>query len=340
MPADTLKTIIGKVATGATLNVEEMQSALEIMMSGVATHAQMGAFLMALRVRGETVEEITGAAKLMREKMLRVDAPAGAVDIVGTGGDGHGTFNVSTCAAIVAAGAGLKIAKHGNRSVSSISGASDVLTALGVKVDLPPDAIEREIEEAGVGFMWAPLHHTALKHWAPIRGELAIRTVFNLLGPICNPAGVKRQIVGVFSWQWVEPIAHVLKNLGAEHVWVVHGHDGLDEITTTGSTDVAELKDGKITVFEVTPADAGLAPAKLSDLRGGDAAFNAQAIRDVLAGKKGPFRDIVLLNAGAALIVGGKAANLTDGVALAAHSIESGAAAAALDKLVEVSNRG
>ena len=340
MPANTLKTIIGKVATGATLNVEEMQSALEIMMSGVATHAQMGAFLMALRVRGETVEEITGAAKLMREKMLRVDAPAGAVDIVGTGGDGHGTFNVSTCAAIVAAGAGLKIAKHGNRSVSSISGASDVLTALGVKVDLPPDAIEREIEEAGVGFMWAPLHHTALKHWAPIRGELAIRTVFNLLGPICNPAGVKRQIVGVFSWQWVEPIAHVLKNLGAEHVWVVHGHDGLDEITTTGSTDVAELKDGKITVFEVTPADAGLAPAKLSDLRGGDAAFNAQAIRDVLAGKKGPFRDIVLLNAGAALIVGGKAANLTDGVALAAHSIESGAAAAALDKLVEVSNRG
>ncbi len=338
MPADVLKGIIGKVATGATLTVEEMQSALEIMMSGVATHAQMGAFLMALRVRGETVEEITGAAKLMRERMLRVEAPADAVDIVGTGGDGHGTFNVSTCAALVAAGAGLKIAKHGNRSVSSISGASDVLSALGVKVDLPPAAVTREIAEAGVGFMWAPLHHSALKHWAPIRGELAIRTVFNLLGPICNPAGVKRQIVGVFSWHWVEPIAHVLKNLGAEHVWVVHGHDGLDEITTTGSTDVAELKDGKITVFEVTPADAGLAPAKLSDLKGGDAAFNAQAIRDVLAGKKCPFRDIVLLNTAAALIVGGKAANLTDGVALAAHSIESGAAAKALAKLVAVSN--
>ena len=338
MPADVLKKIIGKVATGATLSVEEMQSALEIMMSGVATHAQMGAFLMALRVRGETVEEITGAAKLMREKMLKVKAPDGAVDIVGTGGDGHGTFNVSTCASIVAAGAGLKIAKHGNRSVSSISGASDVLTALGVKVDLPPEAVSREIEEAGVGFMWAPLHHSALKHWAPIRGELAIRTVFNLLGPICNPAGVKRQVVGVFSWQWVEPIAHVLKNLGAEHVWVVHGHDGLDEITTTGSTDVAELKDGKITVFEVTPADAGLAPARLSDLKGGDAQFNAQAIRDLLAGKKGPFRDIVLLNAGAALIVGGKAANLTDGVALAAHAIESGAAAQALERLIAVSN--
>ena len=339
MPADTLKAIIGKVSTGATLTVEEMQSALEIMMSGVATHAQMGAFLMALRVRGETVEEITGAAKLMREKMLKVPAPPGAVDIVGTGGDGHGTFNVSTCASLVAAGAGLQIAKHGNRSVSSISGASDVLTALGVKVDLPPEAVAREIAEAGVGFMWAPLHHSALKHWAPIRGELAIRTIFNLLGPICNPAGVKRQIVGVFSWHWVEPIAHVLKNLGAEHVWVVHGHDGLDEITTTGSTDVAELKDGKITVFEVTPADAGLAPAKLSDLKGGDAAFNAAAIRDVLAGKKGPFRDIVLLNTAAALIVGGKAANLTDGVALAAHSIESGAAAKALDKLISVSNQ-
>ena len=339
MSADTLKTIIGKVATGATLSVEEMQSALEIMMSGVATPAQMGAFLMALRVRGETVEEITGAAKLMREKMLKVQAPADAVDIVGTGGDGHGTFNVSTCASLVAAGAGLKIAKHGNRSVSSISGASDVLTALGVKVDLPPEAVTREIEEAGVGFMWAPLHHSALKHWAPIRGELAIRTVFNLLGPICNPAGVKRQVVGVFSWHWVEPIAHVLKNLGAEHVWVVHGHDGLDEITTTGSTDVAELKDGKVTVFEVTPADAGLAPAKLADLKGGDAKFNANAIRDVLGGRKGPFRDIVLLNCAAALVVGGKAANLTDGVALAAHSIESGAATKALEKLIEVSNR-
>lgn len=340
MPATELRAIIGKVSTGATLSVQEMQTALEIMMSGVATPAQMGAFLMALRVRGETVEEITGAAKLMREKMTRVEAPEGAVDIVGTGGDGHGTFNVSTCASLVAAGAGLPIAKHGNRSVSSISGASDVLLALGVKLDVPPTTIAREIREAGVGFMWAPMHHTALKHWAPIRGELAIRTVFNLLGPICNPAGVKRLVVGVFSWQWVEPVALVLKNLGAEHVWVVHGHDGLDELTTTGATDVAELKDGKVTVFEVTPADAGLEPAKLSDLKGGDANANAQSIRDVLAGKKGHFRNIVLLNAAAALIVGGKAANLIDGVALAAHSIESGAAARSLAKLVEVSNQG
>jgi len=338
MSAKELKEIIQKVATGATLETAEMQAALEIMMSGVATPAQMGAFLMGLRVRGETVAEITGAAKLMRAKMTTVEAPPGAVDIVGTGGDGVGTYNVSTCASLIAAGAGVPIAKHGNRSVSSISGASDVLAALGVKLDVAPATITRAINEAGVGFMWAPMHHAALKYWAPIRGELAIRTVFNLLGPICNPAGVKRQVVGVFSAQWVEPIAHVLRNLGSEHVWVVHGHDGLDEITTTGATEVAELKGGRVTRFEVTPADAGLAPAKLSDLKGGDAKTNAAAIREVLAGKKGPFRDVALLNAAAALIVGGKAMNLTDGVALAAHSIESGAAMRALQKLVAVTN--
>ncbi|HRD76998.1 MAG TPA: anthranilate phosphoribosyltransferase, partial [Hyphomicrobiaceae bacterium] len=314
------------------------RAAFQLMTEGVATQAQMGAFLMALRVRGETVSELTGAAELMRSKMLRVHAPPGAVDIVGTGGDAHGTYNVSTCASLVAAGAGLKIAKHGNRSVSSISGASDVLAALGVKLDVAPPVVERAIVEAGVGFMWAPMHHPAMKHWAPVRAELGIRTIFNLLGPISNPAGVKRQIVGVFSWQWVEPIALVLRNLGAEHVWVVHGHDGLDELTTTGSTDVAEVKGGEIRVFEVTPADAGIAPAKLSDLKGGDAKTNAAAIRDVLAGKKGPFRDIVLLNSAAALIVGGAAANLTDGAALAAHSIESGAAMRALERLVAVSN--
>lgn len=338
MAADNLRDIIGKVATGATLGVDEMQTALEIMMSGVATPAQMGAFLMALRVRGETVEEITGAARLMRERMTRVSAPDDAVDIVGTGGDGVGTYNVSTCAALVAAGAGVKIAKHGNRSVSSISGASDVLAALGVKLDVAPEVISREIAEAGVGFMWAPMHHSALKHWAPIRGELAIRTVFNLLGPICNPAGVKRQVVGVFDRKWVEPIAQTLHKLGSEHVWVVHGHDGLDELTTTGSTTVAELKDSRIRTFEVTPADAGLQPAKLADLKGGDAASNAKAIRELLAGGSGPFRDIVLLNAAAAMIVGGKAETLTEGVALAAKSIASGAAAKALDKLIAVSN--
>ena len=339
MPVQTLKALIQKVSTGATLSTNEIRQALEIMTDGHATPAQMGAFLMALRVRGETVEEITGAAQMTRARMHRVEAPAGAVDIVGTGGDSHGTFNISTCAALVAAGTGLKIAKHGNRSVSSISGASDVLAALGVKLDVGPARVAEAIREAGVGFMWAPLHHPAFKHWAPVRAELGIRTLFNLLGPISNPAGVRRQVVGVFSWQWVEPIAHVLANLGCDHVWVVHGHDGLDELTTTGSTDVAEVRDGKVTVFEVTPADAGLPPAKLSDLKGGDAATNAEAIRGVLAGRKGPFRDIVLLNAAAALIVGGKAANLPEGVALATHAIEAGTARQALDGLVAVSNR-
>ena len=338
MPAAELKRLIQKVSGGATLATEEIRTALEIMTEGHASPAQMGAFLMALRVRGETVEEITGAAQMMRSRMKRVTAPEGAVDIVGTGGDGTGTFNVSTCSCLVAAGAGLKIAKHGNRSVSSLSGASDVLGALGVKLDIDPDAVAKAIATAGVGFMWAPMHHPAMKHWAPIRAELGIRTIFNLLGPISNPAGVTRQVVGVFSLEWVEPIAHVLKNLGAAHVWVVHGHDGLDELTTTGATTVAELKDGRITVFEVTPADAGLPPAKLSDLKGGDATTNAAAIRELLGGKKGPFRDIVLLNTAAALIVGGKATSLTDGVALATHAIESGAARAALERLVDVTN--
>jgi len=333
-----LRQLIQKVSGGATLSEDEIRTALEQMTAGAATPAQMGAFLMALRVRGETVEEIAGAAQMLRAKMNRVEVVPDAIDIVGTGGDAHGTYNVSTCAALIAAGAGVKVAKHGNRRVSSKSGASDVLAELGVKLEVPAATIARCVNEAGVGFLWAPMHHPALKHWAPIRGELGIRTIFNLLGPICNPAGVKRQVVGVFSWHWVEPIAHVLNSLGAEHVWVVHGHDGLDELTTTGATDVAELKDGKVTVFEVTPADAGLAPAKLSDLKGGDELENAGAIRDVLAGKKTPLRDIAILNAAAALIVAGKAANLLDGAAMAAHSIESGAAQRALDRLVAITN--
>ncbi len=340
MPAAELTRLIQKVSTGAVLTTDEIRTALEIMTDGHASPAQMGAFLMALRVRGETVEEITGAAQMMRAKMNRVSAPAGAVDIVGTGGDSHGTYNVSTASSLVAAGAGVIIAKHGNRRVSSLSGASDVLTELGVKVDASPETVTKAIREAGVGFLWAPMYHPSMKHWAPIRAELGIRTIFNLLGPISNPAGVTRQVLGVFALEWVEPIAHVLKNLGAEHVWVVHGHDGLDELTTTGATTVAELKGGAVSVFEVTPADAGLQPAKLADLKGGDAKTNAAAIRDVLSGAKGPFRDIVLLNTAAALIVAGKAASLTDGVALAVHSIESGAARGALDKLIAITNAG
>ena len=338
MPSQTLKALIQKVSGGAALTADEARAALEIMTEGHATPAQMGAFLMALRVRGETVEEITGASQMMRARMNRVDAPPGAVDIVGTGGDGHGTYNISTCASLVAAGAGVKIAKHGNRSASSLSGASDVLTALGVKIDTSKAVIERSIAEAGVGFMWAAQHHPAMKHWAPIRTELGIRTIFNLLGPISNPASVKRQVVGVFSWQWVEPIAQALLNLGTEHAWVVHGQDGLDELTTTGPTDVAEVKDGRITVFEVKPGDVGLPTATLADLKGGTAAVNAEAIRDVLGGQRGAFRDIVVLNAGAALVVAGAVATLAEGVQRAELSIDSGAAATALERLIKVTN--
>jgi len=340
MTAPELKRLIKKVSTGACLEEDEIETALDIMSVGGATPVQMGAFLMALCVRGETVEEITGAARLMRARMATVNAPAGAIDIVGTGGDQHGTYNVSTCAAIVAAGAGAKVAKHGNRSVSSLSGASDVLTALGVKVGVGANVVERAIHEAGVGFMWAPTHHPAMKQWAPVRAELGIRTIFNLLGPLCNPAGVKRQVLGVFDRKWIEPLAHVMKNLGSEHVWIVHGCDGMDELTTTGPSTVAELKDGDIAVFEITPEDAGLQRAALADLKGGDASANALAIRTLLEGEPGPFRDIVLLNTAAALIVADKAANLADGVERAALSIDSGAAMAALNKLIAATTEG
>jgi anthranilate phosphoribosyltransferase len=338
MSATELKLLMQKVATGASLTEVEIEEAFDIMMSGVASPVQMAAFLMALRVRGETIPEITGASRLMRARMLPVEAPPDAVDIVGTGGDGHNTFNVSTCAALVAAGAGVPVAKHGNRAVSSLSGASDVLAALGVKIDVPPMVIARSIAEAGVGFMWAPMHHPAMKAWAPARAELGIRTILNLLGPLANPASVRRQVVGVFNEAWTEPIAEALNNLGSVHAWVVHGSDGLDEITTTGPTRVTELKDGAIRTFEVRPSDAGLPPATLEDLKGGDATVNAAAIRELLAGEHGPFRDIVLLNAGAALIVSGKAGDLREGAERAARAIDDGSAARALDKLVAITN--
>lgn len=331
-----VKTILQAVATGRPLTADEAAEAVDVLTSD-ATPAQMGAFLMGLRVRGETVDEITGAARALRQRMTPVAIADGAIDIVGTGGDGHGTFNVSTGAAIVAAGAGLKVAKHGNRSVSSLSGASDVLSALGVKLDCGHDAIARAIDEAGVGFLWAPMHHPAMKAWAAPRGELGIRTLFNLLGPICNPAGVKHHVLGVFAPEWVVPIAEVLGALGSERAWVVHGHDGLDELSTTGPTTVAELKDGRVTTFDVTPEDAGLPRVTLSDLKGGDGAHNAGALRKLLAGEPGPYRDIVLLNTAAALVVAGKAASLKDGAALAADAIESGRANDALQHLVKIS---
>ncbi len=338
MPARELKRLMTRVADGERLDEAAMQSALDLLMSGVAPPVAMGAFLMALRLRGETVGEITGAAKFLRARMTTVDAPPTAVDIVGTGGDSHGTYNVSTAATFVAAGAGVIVAKHGNRAVTSLSGASDVLAALGVKLDVPPVVVTRAIADSGVGFLWAPLYHPAMKTWAPIRADLGLRTLFNLLGPLCNPAGVTRQVLGVYDRKLVEPIAEVLKNLGSQHAWVVHGADGMDELTTTGATTVAELHNGIISVFEVTPEDAGLPRANIAALKGGDAATNATALRQLLHGETGPYRDIVVLNAAAALIVAGKATSLPDGAAKAAQSIDTGAAARALDRLVAVTN--
>ena len=335
---DDLKTIIGKVATGAVLTREEAAGAFDRVMSGEATPSQMGGLLMALRVRGETVDEITGAVSAMRAKMLRVKAPADAVDVVGTGGDGSGSVNVSTCASFIVAGAGVPVAKHGNRALSSKSGAADVLAALGVNVNITPDQVSKCIAETGIGFMFAPTHHPAMKNVGPTRVELATRTIFNLLGPLSNPAGVKRQMVGVFSKHWVQPLAQVLKNLGAESAWVVHGSDGLDEITLTGPTHVAALEGGNIRIFDVTPEDGGLPRANGADLRGGDANANAKALSAVLQGKPSAYRNVALLNAAATFIVAGKAKDLKEGVALGTKSLDSGAAAEKLNRLVAVSN--
>ncbi|MBN9245438.1 MAG: anthranilate phosphoribosyltransferase [Mesorhizobium sp.] len=331
-----LKPHIAKVAAGAPLTFEEAREAFDIIMSGDATPGQIGGFLMALRVRGETVDEISGAVATMRDKMLRVTAPAGAVDIVGTGGDGSHSVNISTASAFVIAACGVPVAKHGNRGLSSQTGAADVLTALGVKIDLAPEAIGHCIAKAGVGFMFAPAHHPAMKHVGPTRVELGTRTIFNLLGPLSNPAGVDRQMVGVFAPEWVEPVAETLRALGAAHVWVAHG-DGYDEITTTGQTHVAELAGGKIRTFTLTPEDFGLPRHTKDELRGGDAAYNAAALRGVLSGKAGAYRDTVLMNAGAGLVVAGRVAALKDGMDAAAAAIDAGKALAVLDRLVEVS---
>ena len=335
---DELKPLIGKVATGATLTRDEAARAFDFMMSGAATPSQMGALLMALRVRGETIDEITGAVSTMRAKMLRVDAPPNAVDVVGTGGDASGTYNISTLASLIVAGAGVPVAKHGNRALSSKSGAADVLMALGVKIDLTPEQVSRCIKDAGIGFMFAPAHHPAMKNVGATRVELGTRTIFNLLGPLSNPAGVKRQMVGVFSKQWLEPLAETLKNLGSEAAWIVHGSDGLDEITMCGRTSVAALENGKVRTFDIAPEDVGLSPCKPENLRGGDATANASALLHVLDGEKGPHRDVAVMNAGAALVVAGKAKDLKEGVAVAQQSLDSGEAGKRLERLVAVSN--
>jgi anthranilate phosphoribosyltransferase len=326
------------IADGETLGDQGMQDALDLLMSGIAPPVAMGAFLMGPRLRGETIDEVSGAAKFMRSRMTTVDAPPHAIDIVGTGGDSRGTYNVSTAAALVAAGAGSIVAKHGNRAVTSLSGASDVLSALGVKLDVPPVIVSRAIADAGVGFLWAPLYHPAMKAWAPVRADLGLRTILNLLGPLSNPAEVTRQVLGVYDRKLVQPIAEVLRKLGSEHAWVVHGADGMDELTTTGVTHVAELKDGNIRTFDLTPEDAGLPQSDIAALKGGDAATNAAAIHTLLQGEPSAYRDIVLLNTAAALIVAGKVSDLRDGIEKAAAAIDNGQAARALDRLVAVTN--
>lgn len=334
-----LKFFIAKAANGEALSRDEARSAFEILMTGSATPSQIGGLLMALRVRGETVDEIVGAVEVMRSKMLPVEAPADAVDIVGTGGDGAHTYNISTLASLIVAGAGVPVAKHGNRALSSKSGTADALSALGVNLDIGPAQIARCIREAQIGFMFAQMHHSAMRHVGPSRVELGTRTIFNLLGPLSNPAGVKRQMLGVYAPQWVRPIAEVMRNLGATSVWVVHG-SGLDEITTTGTTQVAALEDGEIREFQLSPADFGVASARLEDLRGGDGVANAAALRAVLGGAKNAYRDIALCNAAASLIVAGRATTLVEGMRLATRSLDEGGAASALQNLVAFSNDG
>jgi anthranilate phosphoribosyltransferase len=334
-----LKPLIAAVAGGRSLDENDAAQAFDILMSGDATPAQIGGFLMALRVRGETVAELTGAVRTMRAKMLKIEAPAGAVDTCGTGGDNSGTLNISTGAAIVTAACGVPVAKHGNRAASSRTGTADALNALGVNIEADMTLVKEALWRANICFMLAPRHHSAMRHVGPSRVELGTRTIFNLMGPLSNPAGTRLQLLGVFAKDWIEPMALVLGALGTERAWVVHGSDGLDEITTTGPTHVADLKEGKVRLFEVTPEMAGLPRATPAELKGADAATNAAAITELLAGRPGPYRDIVLLNSAAALLVAGKAADLKAGVALAAAAIDSGKAKATLAQLIAITNR-
>ncbi|HVY99347.1 MAG TPA: anthranilate phosphoribosyltransferase [Dongiaceae bacterium] len=332
------KTLLGVVATGKSLTQPQAEQAFRAMMAGEVTPSQIGAFLMALRVRGETVDEITAAVTVMREKMTRIEAPANAIDVCGTGGDHAGTLNISTPVAILCAACGVAVAKHGNRAASSKSGAADVLAALGVNIDAEMAVVQRSLKEVGTCFMWAPKHHSAMKHVGPTRVELGTRTVFNLMGPMSNPAGVKRQLLGVFSADWQEPMASVLRNLGTEYAWLVHGSDGLDEITTTGPTRIIELRHGAIRSFTLDPEDYGIALSAPDDLKGGDAQANAQAIRALFAGVPNAYRDIVLMNTAAALVIAERAADLATGLDLAAKAIDGGKANEVLAALVRVTN--
>ena len=341
---DTMKPFMSVLATGKSLTRQEAGDAFKTILSGAATPGQIGAFLMALSQRGETLDELLAGAELMRELVVPVDAPDNAIDTCGTGGDansaGGGTYNISTAVAFVLAGCGVPVAKHGNRSLSSKSGSSEVLEQMGVNLSLPPERISTCIHEAGMGFMFAPAHHSAMKHVGPVRAELGIRTIFNLLGPLSNPAAAKYQLMGVFDDKWLTPLAETLKGLGSQKAWVVHGSDGLDEITTTGPTSVAALEDGTVRRFDVSPEDAKLPRAEPKDLRGGTPEENADAMKALLSGEKSAYRDIVVLNSAAGLIVAGQAEDLENGARMAEQAVDTGKAKAALDKLIEISQQG
>jgi anthranilate phosphoribosyltransferase len=336
---DALKPTLAILQSGRPLTASEASTAFEVILSGEASPAQIGSFVTALRVRGETIDEIAAGVSVMRANAMKVKTPTHVLDTCGTGGDGSGSYNISTAVAIVAAACGAYVAKHGTLAQSSKSGSSDVLQALGVELNLTATALEQCINEVGIGFLFAPNHHAAMRHVAPIRKELGFRTIFNLLGPLSNPAGANRQLLGVFDKKWVEPLAHVLKKLGSERAWVVHGSDGMDELTTTGPSTVASLRKGEIIVFEVTPEDAGLARAKPEDLVGGAPDENAAAMTALLEGEMGAYRDIVLLNTAAALVVCHKAETLKEGVEMAALAIDDGGARAVLANLVATSQK-
>ncbi|MCF8468779.1 MAG: anthranilate phosphoribosyltransferase [Sneathiella sp.] len=332
------KSLISKIAAGRTLSVDEAKSAFNIILSGDATPSQMGAFLMGLHLRGETVDELIGGVTVLREKATYITAPENAVDVVGTGGDGHGTLNISTAAAFVTAGAGVPVAKHGNKAASSRSGTADVQAVLGINTECDFALTERAVKEAGIGFMVAYRHHGAMRHVGPARVELGIRTIFNLLGVMSNPAAVKRQLIGVYDPRWMRPMAETLRELGSIHIWVMHGSDGLDELTTTGPSKVVEMKSGEISVFEITPEQFGLGRVQLHELKGGTPEENALALMALLKGGPGPYRDVTLLNAGAAIMIGGKCESVEEGIALARQSIDEGKALAAFETLKRISN--
>ncbi|MEH6774435.1 MAG: anthranilate phosphoribosyltransferase [Cereibacter changlensis] len=337
--SDRLKPLIG-IAAERALTRDEAQLAFECLFEGEATPAQMGGLLMALRVRGETVDEYAAAASVMRAKCNKVRAPEGAMDIVGTGGDGKGTLNISTATAFVVAGAGVVVAKHGNRNLSSKSGAADALTEMGLNVMIGPEMVERCLTEVGIGFMMAPMHHPATRHVMPVRMELGTRTLFNILGPLTNPAGVKRQLTGAFSPRLIRPMAEVLKALGSEKAWLVHGGDGSDELSISAASKVAALEDGEIREFELHPEEAGLPVHPFEMIVGGTPAENAVAFRALLEGAQTAFRDAVLLNSAAALVVAGKVNSLPEGADLARESLDSGAAKAKVAALARITSAG